>query len=161
MIWLNRITKQLVDGKSPADMAAIFGGVFVDASGNAQSNANWIFNPDLSAVVGFLPRYWVISGDTVSLMSEGERDAVDVALLSGARDAVAAQLDAVEEYSRAFALVVLDELNLHASRVTSILDAIDGAASLAALKTAVAAIPDVPQRTVANLKTGVRNKLGS
>lgn len=123
--------------------------------------ADWIINPDLSAVAGFDSKYWTISGDTVSLLDQAGRDAVDAALLSAQRDTIAAVMDAVEDYGRAFALVVLDEINLHATRITAILNAVDGASSLTNLKTAVALIPDVPQRTIDQLKTALRNKLGS
>jgi hypothetical protein len=39
----------------------------------------WIINPDLSAVEGFPSKYWIITGDVVTLMSQAERDAVDAA----------------------------------------------------------------------------------
>jgi hypothetical protein len=40
---------------------------------------DWIINPDMSAVVGFDSRYWVITGDVVSLMAEVDRTALDAA----------------------------------------------------------------------------------
>lgn len=121
----------------------------------------WLHDPDLSGVAGVPQRHIKVTGDVVSEMSQTEKDAVDAALLSSARDAVAAQFDNAEDTFRAFALTVLDELNLHAERITAILDAIDAASSLGDVKTAVAAINDVPQRTIAQMKTSVRNKLGS
>lgn len=57
--------------------------------------------------------------------------------------------------SRALMLLLLDELNLHALKINAILDAVDGAASLAALKTAVALIPDYPARTKQQLLTAL------
>ncbi len=142
---LNRTTKQLLISANTPDYPT----------------QDWIINPDLSAVAGFASKYWTISGDAVSLMNQAARDAVDAAELNAARDAVADRLQAAEDTLAAFALVLLDEMNLHAARVTAILDAVDGAGSLAALKTAVAAISDVPQRTIGQLKTALRNKLGS
>lgn len=142
---LNRTTKALIVSANTADYPLI----------------DWIINPDLSAVAGFAAKYWTISGDTVSLLDQAGRAAVDAAILSAERDAVAAAMDALEDYSRAFALVVLDEINLHATRITDILNAVDNASNLATLKSAVALIPDVPQRTIAQLKTALRNKLGS
>lgn len=59
--------------------------------------------------------------------------------------------------SRALMLLLLDELNLHALKINAILDAVDGAASLAALKTAVALIPDYPARTKQQLLTTLTN----
>ncbi len=142
---LNRTNKQLVTSANTVEYPP----------------EDWIIEPDLSAVVGQPSKYWTVTGDVVSLMSQGQRDAVDAALLSAARDAVAAAFDNVEDIERAFALVLLDELNLHAARVTAILDAVDGAGTLAALKTAVLAINDVPQRTIGQLKTALRGKLGT
>lgn len=159
--WLNRTTKQYVPRSSPRDMEATYGGSFVDAEGNAQANADWIYQPDLSAVVGFAPKYWTIIGDVVLLKSQAERDAIDLADIEASRDALVNELDQVEDILRAFALALLDEFNLHASRTTAILDAIDGASNLAGVKTAVASILDVPQRSISDLKTAIRNKLGT
>ena len=105
--------------------------------------------------------YRKLAAGVITEMTVGEKAAVDAAMLAGSRDDVAARLDDVEDVVRAFARAVLDETNLHAERVTAILDAIDGAASLAAVKTAVAAIPDVPTRTVQQMKTAVRGYLGT
>jgi len=142
---LNRATKVMIESANTADYPVL----------------DWIINPDLSAVAGFASKYWTISGDTVSLLDQAGRDAVDAAILSAHRDAIAAVMDAAEDYARAFALVVLDEINLHATRITAILNAVDNASSFATLKTAIAAIADVPTRTIDQLKTALRNKLGS
>ena len=128
---------------------------------------DWIHNPDLSAVTGFAPKYWTISGDAVALMSQSERDAVDVAeaaaLLAAVRAVAKAGYDsAVSDLTKALkavALVTQDELNLHALKINAILDAIDAGSTLAQVKTNVAAIADYPQRTPAQLKTAVDNKV--
>ncbi len=62
--------------------------------------ANWIWNPDLSAVSGFDSRYWTITGDVVTLMTLAERNAVDAALVVTSRDSVATDLDQVENVLR-------------------------------------------------------------
>ncbi len=142
---LNRTTKQLLTSANTPDYPVL----------------DWIIEPNLSAVEGRPAKYWLINGDVVTLASQAARDAIDAAILSAARDAVAAAMDATEDVIRAFALTLLDELNLHATRVTAILDAVDGATTLANLKSAVALIPDVPQRTVGQIKTALRGKLGS
>jgi len=87
--------------------------------------------------------------------------AAAAAALAAQRSAVVAQLDMTEDIQRAFMLVMLDELNSHAALMNSILTAIDSAANLAALKTAIAAIADHPTRTAAQLKTAVLGKLGT
>ena len=105
--------------------------------------------------------YRKLVAGVITEMDVAEKAAVDAAMLTATRDDVAARLDDVEDVVRAFARAVLDETNLHAARITAILDAIDGAASLGEVKTAVGAIPDVPTRTVAQMKTAVRGYLGT
>lgn len=142
---LHRVTREFRQSANTPDFPAI----------------DWIINPDLSAVAGFASRYWKVNGDTVSLMTLAERNAVDAALVAAARDAVADELTNNENIQRAFMLLVLDEFNAHSAKVNALLTAIDNAGSLAALKTAVAAIADLPTRTESDLRTAIRNKLGS
>ena len=77
--------------------------------------ADWIINPDLSAVGTFPSKYWIITGDTVTLMNAAARNAVDA---QEATDAVAEdraenklRIDD-ERVLKAFALIVLDEINV-------------------------------------------------
>jgi hypothetical protein len=160
--WLNRATKRLLVQTSSGDMERSFAPlVFHDESGEPASNAEWIHAPDLSAVAAFPAKYWIVTGDAVALMDAAQRDAVDAAERDARRDAAVQQLDQLEDVLRAFMLSVLDELNNHAAKVNEILDAIDSGANLAAVKTNIAAIADFPQRTVDQLKTVIRSKLGS
>tara|TARA_R110002072_G_scaffold273239_5_gene433978 strand:+ start:12743 stop:13183 length:441 start_codon:yes stop_codon:yes gene_type:complete len=122
---------------------------------------DWIHNPDLSAVTGQPSKYWLITGDFITLMDKAARDVVDAAELSSGRDAVSDQIDLVEDIVRALALTLLDELNNHAAKINAILDAADNATSLATFKADMVAITDYPQRTISQLKTTIRNKLGS
>lgn len=64
-------------------------------------------------------------------------------------------------FARAIAAVLLDELNAHALKINSILDAVDAATSLADLKTRIGLIADYPQRTLAQAKTSINNKIDS
>jgi len=77
--------------------------------------ANWIINPDLSSVSGFLPKHWIITGDVVSLMDQAARDAADVQetadIVAGERTAGKQQFDD-ERILKALALVILDEINI-------------------------------------------------
>lgn len=72
---------------------------------------DWIINPDLSAVRGFDPKYWSVTGDTVSLLSQAERDAIDAAEETARLDSIADELTQTQSILRAFAEVVLDEFN--------------------------------------------------
>lgn len=122
---------------------------------------DWIWNPDLSAVAGFGSQYWIITGDVVTLMDATQRAAVDAANLVITRDTSVSDLDQVEGVLRAFMLVVRDELNLHADKMNAIMTAIDNSTNYATLKSNIGAIVDYPQRTIAQLRTSIRNKLGS
>lgn len=139
---LNRITKRYIKSANTPDFPA----------------ADWIIEPDISAVAGFARKYWVITGDVVSLMAQVDRDALDTVEAEAGKDTIANTINS-DAYLSAFALVVLDELNARANKINAILDAIDGANNLADVKAAIGAIPDYPQRTKAQLKTSVRSKL--
>ena len=126
----------------------------------------WKHNPDMSGVAGVPHQYWKVPGDwNVTAgpveMTAGEKTAVDLAALTAQRDAAVAQLQHTEDVLRAFMLMVLDELNLHATKMNAILDAIDGSTNYATLKSRVAAVADYPQRTESQLRTTIRDKLGS
>lgn len=142
---LHRTTKQYRLSASPIDHPVI----------------DWIHDPDVSAGAGFDSKYWIITGDIVTLMDQAARDAVDAQELSDGYDATANQLDGVDAVLRAFALVMLDELNNHADRINEILDAADNATSLASFKAAMVNITNYPQRDIGQLKTSVRGKLGT
>lgn len=119
--WLHRTNKTLLRSVASADLP--------------EAQANYIEEPNLSAVAGQPDKYWVIAGDIISLASQAVQDAIDSAELSAQRDETASDIDRVESYTRAFALVVLDEINL------------------------LRAQHSLSQRTAAQLKTAVRNKL--
>ncbi len=113
--WVNRTTRQHLSGQSPVSMADLFGGSFVDGSGNAVSNIDWIWNPDFSAVTGFSSKYWIIVGDVITLMDQAARDAVDAQRTA---DAMTADRESnkdrfnAEKVLKALALVMIDEINL-------------------------------------------------
>lgn len=77
--------------------------------------ADWIVNPDLSAVSGFESIYWDISGDNVLLVDQTTRDARDAEL---AANAVTANNTAQKntytenEIFRAQIKYVVDEINI-------------------------------------------------
>ena len=99
--------------------------------------ADWIINPDMGAVAGQPSKYWIITGDVVTLMDAAAQAAVDSTEQDAARDDVADELDQTEEILRAFALVVLDEINV------------------------LRALHVETPRTIAQLKNAVRSKLGA
>ena len=140
---LNRITKQLLHSVNEPDYPLI----------------DWIHSPDMAAVSGEPNKYWLVTGDVVSLMDQAARDLVDADIDSNELDSIANELDATRTILKAFAEVVLDQFNNRAATTNAILDAIDNANNLSALKTAIAQISDTPNATLTQLKTAVRGKL--
>lgn len=119
--WAHRTTFQVLNSIAEANLPEPVG--------------NYVEEPNLSAVQSFARKYWQLIGDVFSVVDQATRDAIDAADLAASRDSIADDIDRVESYSRAFALVVLDEINL--------------------LRAEHALAP----RTAAQLKTAVRNKL--
>ncbi len=99
--------------------------------------ANYIQDPDLSAVEGFASWYWTITGDIVSLMSVVERAAVDAQAVETRRDSAMGQLDDLEELFRAYVKTAMSENNLLRVEL------------------------GLPPRTFAQLRTAIRGELGS
>lgn len=107
------------------------------------------------------PQYRKLVGEVIEAMTQAEQDAVDASHRQAARAAAAAQLEQQEDILRAFMLIVLDDRNVLAARLSSILDAIDGASSLATLKTAVASINNPRQYDEQQLRDAIKARLGS
>jgi hypothetical protein len=122
--FLHRTTKQYLQSADP--------------NGLPEDLSNYISAPDLSAVAGVPPRYWNISGDVVTEMTQPQKDAVDAALLDAARDAaISAEIDNVEAIGRQIVKMMVSELNI------------------------LRALHGLPDRTTAQVKTQIRNELGS
>ena len=128
-IWVNRATAQVLTSTDATDMTNRFGST-VDFSTYA-SNAEWIYDPDLSAVAGEPTKYWIITGDVITLMDQAAQDVVDAAAETTQLDSISDELDQTRTILRAFAEVVLDQVNaLRADHGRNAL-------TLAQLKTAV------------------------
>ena len=95
--YVHRTNKRYLVSVSPASLP--------------EPEANYIQEPDLLAVIGVPSKYWNINGDVITLMSQAEQDAVDLAELSERLDSIADEIDAPSTYLKAFAEVVLDQIN--------------------------------------------------
>jgi len=73
----------------------------------------------------------------------------------------ATQFDNVDTLVRAAVLIIMDELNTHSTRLKAVLDAASAATSLDTFKSNMAAISPIAQRTPAQLRSAIVNKLGS
>lgn len=124
---------------------------------------DWKVSPDLSAVAGVPSRYWKWDAilDRPDAMTAPERRAKDDAERDVQRDSATAQIDGPEDILRAVIAVLVAELNRHAQTVTALLDSIDAANSLGALKARVALIADVPERTMAEVRAAIRARMGA
>ena len=84
--WIHRTTKQVLKSVAAADL--------IEPAGA------YIEEPDLAAVAGQPTKYWVISGDVVSLVDGTTQAAIDAAEQADAEvaelSAVGAALDAAE-----------------------------------------------------------------
>lgn len=123
----------------------------------------WKHNPDMSQVAGVERRFWKWDAGTERPIPQtaGEQTATIAAALSAQRDAAIAQIDNVEDVLRQVIVLFVAEFNAHTDRTNAILDAIDGASNLSQLKTSIGAIADLPTRSLAQLRTIIRNGMGS
>lgn len=133
-----------------------------------QGQQNVLINPDLSAISGQPMKYWKHVSGAVQLMTQAERDAVDSALAAAALGNVrlGAKNEIVGTYPlsvllRAMADVLLSEVNILRGWTVSFKAATAAATSLANLQTRVAALSDLPDRTLAQVKTAIQNEIDS
>ncbi|MHA2172822.1 MAG: hypothetical protein ACXAB7_23395 [Candidatus Kariarchaeaceae archaeon] len=146
--FVHRTTRQYLQSFSPNDLP--------------EPIANYIVDPDLSAVQGVPWIYWVITGDVISEMSQGEKDIVDAQILSDARDAsIQGQIDDLESVLRQVVIMTTDEINLLRQWIMVFKADVAAANNLAALKSSVAASANLPDRTFSQIKNQLRNNLGS
>lgn len=129
-------------------------------------------NPDLSQVQGLDIKYWKVfppqAGGQVVPMAAQEQAAWDAKV---AADLLASQRAQAEtdvtstidlgKLDRAVADIIINQLNLHTTWENAFAAAVAGAATLAALKIAVAAITSVPTVTLAQAKTAIINDIAS
>jgi len=103
----------------------------------------------------------VVTGSRVVAMQQSEIDAIN------ASDALAAQLSLRQgekaQYDiihlKALVILTMDELNTLRDWTVDFKSAVAGASTLAQLKTAVAALPTLNDRTLQQLRTALENKV--
>ena len=130
--WINRTTKAYLQHTSAWDMNSKYGRSDFNLF---QSNDEWIYEPDMSAVIDQPNKYWVIIGDSVHLMDPVARAVVDETELEAEMDALADELTRTRSLMKAFAEVVLEQINT------------------------LRAEHGLSQATLAQLKAAVRSKL--
>lgn len=122
--FLHRTTKQYFKSISNVDLL--------------EPLANYISQPDMSAVEGVPSQYWIITGDIVSEMSQAEKDAIDTQRLNDNRDSeMQGQVDNLESVLRQVVKLMVSEINILRQQHS------------------------LPDRAFAQLKTQIRNGLGN
>ncbi len=135
--YLHRTTKKYLKSVSPNDLP--------------EPAVNYIFMPDLSAVVGVPPLYWIITGDVVSEMSQGAKDAVDAASLAVGRDAaIQDEVDNVESVLRQLTQMMVSEINILRQQINTTTSESNQLTDTALV-----------DRTMAQVKNQLRNDLGT
>ena len=135
--YLHRTTKQYYQSWSPNELA--------------EPLANYIEDPDLSAVGGVPNIYWIITGDVISEMSQPEKDAIDAAILTAARDgAIQAEIDALESVMRQLTKLIVSELNILRQQFNTTTGEVSQATNTS-----------FTDRTLAQVRTQLRNDLGA
>ena len=146
--FLHRTTRQLYISTSPNQLAEVVG--------------NYIEDPDLVAVEGVPSKYWIITGDIVTEMTQVEKDAIDSAELEGSRDSnIQAQIDDLESVFRQFVIMTTSEINILRGWIVDYKVEVAAASNLGNLQARVAALPDLLDRAFAQIKTQLRDALGS
>jgi hypothetical protein len=104
---VNRTTKQYLKSVNTPDYPSV----------------DWIINPDLSALAGVPTKYWTITGDVITEMTQGEKDAVDAAETAARLAAYKQQLkdefDQQNDNTKALGLLMLDLYDLIKANTTN------------------------------------------
>jgi len=105
---------------------------------------------------------WLAAGNTVAT-ADPAPTSTDIlnALRVAAVDMFLNQPDANAKVHRAESLTLIDELNSIRQWLQAFKNGVATAATLADIKTLVAGLPSMPDRTVSQAKTAVQNKVNS
>lgn len=95
--WLHRSTRKMLDSVASADLP--------------EPVENYIEDPDLSAVGSAPPHHWQITGDVITLLDQAGRDSADATVSDARLDSVADGIEVSGTLLRAFAEVLLVEIN--------------------------------------------------
>lgn len=129
-------------------------------------DSDWFHDPDVSAVAGLPLRYWQVGTNPVQAMTQIERDAVDAAIAAAqkaaAREAAVTALDGLGGYElRAIAAILIDEINNLRQWDSGLKAAFQANTTVANIRTAVLALPNMPDRKLSQAKTAYSNAISS
>ena len=121
-------------------------------------DSNWLINPDLSQVEGHPFWHWQVVNDQVVLKSSADMALADSQILDARAQAISNKIDD-RSFQRAFARLVLNEINRLSVAINETRDAISTASSLAEAQTNIQALGSEPERTLAQLKNQLKNSV--
>lgn len=164
VIFFNPATGRVTDIKTRCDIVREG---LADTNGNPLRNDVIIYNCDAKLLPSILPscdrKYWIVSDGQVVEMNASQKAVID-AEIQAQIDQIEADkkdLDKQDKILEACILVLLDEINSERQWIESFKTAVANATTLANLKTGVAALPAMPDRTKAQAKTAIINKYNS
>ena len=135
--YLHRTTKQYLKSVSPASLP--------------EPEENYIYMPNMTAVIGVPLRYWVITGDTVSEMTPLEKSLVDAANLSILRDRVIqGEVDNIESVLRQVVQMMISKINILRQQINT-----------TTAEAGQLTNTNLTDRTMAQVKSQLRNNLGT
>lgn len=127
-----------------------------------------LFNPDLSAVEDLPRKYWKQDSGVVVEMTAQEQSDVDAAeaalLIQTMRGDGKAIINAGDGYGviqRAVADIVKDEINMLRQWLVSFKVEVAAATNLANLQARVATLPNLPDRTLLQLRNAIQARIDS
>jgi hypothetical protein len=123
---------------------------------------DWFLNPDISAVSSLARKYWRPGTNPVEPMDATEQATVDAneaaAVRATAKAAADAAVNGNDGYNlRAIAKMAIDEVNDLRRWIAAFKAQVALATNMANFQSRVAALPDMPDRTLAQAKTAYKN----
>jgi hypothetical protein len=125
-----------------------------------------LIEPDLNFVAGFPMHYWKHEAGNILLMTLGERNDVDTAIADaidlGIRTGSKARINNLEDIGlpiRALAFESVQEINALRQWLMSFKTETAASSNLADFKTRIAALPNMPDRTLAQVRTSIKNDI--
>jgi hypothetical protein len=128
-----------------------------------------LINPSTMSVIGVPLRYWKVVNDaTIEEMTQPEKDQVEADILAerilnvheGGK-ILLEEFDISPIVIRAFADIVKDEINILRGWDMDLKAAVAASNNLEQLKANIAALPDLPDRTLPQLKQEIKDRIDS
>ena len=131
-------------------------------------NEGALKDPNVSQLAGVPLIYWKQAGGALEEMTQGEKDALDAEIAAAAIAAMrSGGITSLSDATpggvllRAFADITKDEINNLRQWIVLFKAQVALASNLANLQTRVATLPDMPDRTLVQLRNSIENRIDS